>query len=121
MPVFGSTTLNPHKAVTSSTAAQSAIHKDRDRATVLLEITSRTGLLLGPGKFSDNPSLEQEENEVLQRPTARYRVLGWKDVDFGGEKRRVLRLDEVPPGTPTPDILAVRDVWITQLNSLDWS
>jgi hypothetical protein len=24
-------------------------------------------------------------------------------------------------GTPTPDILAVRDVWITQLNTLDWS
>ncbi len=24
-------------------------------------------------------------------------------------------------GTPTPDILAVRDVWITQLNSLDWA
>jgi hypothetical protein len=24
-------------------------------------------------------------------------------------------------GTPTPDILAVRDVWITQLNRLDWS
>jgi hypothetical protein len=24
-------------------------------------------------------------------------------------------------GAPTPDVLAVRDVWITQLNGLDWS
>ncbi len=102
MPVFGSTTLNPEKAVASSTAVNVAIQKDRERDTVLLEITSRTGLLLGPAGFSDNPALEQEENEVLQRPTARYRVLGWKDVNFGSEKRRVLRLDEIPPETPRP-------------------
>jgi hypothetical protein len=101
MPVFGSTTLNPDKAVASSSPVENAIRKDNERDSVLLEITSRTGLLLGPAKFSNNPRLEQEENEVLQRPGARYRVLGWKDVSFGSEKRRVLRLEEVPPGTPS--------------------
>jgi hypothetical protein len=96
MPVFGSASLNP--AYAASTPDGSQFEGEEKREAILLEIRSRTGMLLGAGGLSIYPT----ENEILQPPTAKYKVMGWKDVKFGssnraGTHRRILRLEEVPP------------------------
>ena len=105
MPVFSSATLNPSFAAQMSGPATAwtpermkdpLLNGPKVKHTILLEIRSRTGMPMGPAGIG-----LAFENEVLQSPQAVYRVLGWKSVQFGSDKRRVLRLEEVVPATPS--------------------
>jgi hypothetical protein len=102
MPVFGSSSLNPCFVADASDpesyplvspGINSFTYKKEPQHRITLEIKSRSGFWVGG---TDIPFFARE-NELIQPPTARYKVLGWKDVKFGKHERRIMRLEELPP------------------------
>lgn len=86
LPVFASCSMDPTIAMGFS--------KVGDPDPVLLEIRSRSGMSVAGTNLSNWTG----ELEVIQPPTAKYKVKGLNRVLFSdGKLRRVLQLDEVPP------------------------
>lgn len=86
LPVFASCSMDPLIGIGFS--------KVGDPDPVILEIRSRSGMSVAGSNLSN----WSNELEVIQPPTAKYKVKGVKRVLFSdGKQRRVLQLDEVPP------------------------
>jgi hypothetical protein len=99
MPSFTSTTLNPERA-TGFTETDVEQGRPQENKPLLFRVVARTGLPFDPADWAS-----AEEEELLQGPKSRYRVVGAEEgvplAGIKGDEQTVIYLEEVPSTAPT--------------------